>query len=244
MGCNGSKQQAAPAPNLLQNPEPAGAKPAVAPEGDYSVVLERSDDAETLGLSIVDGKGSFTITVVKEDGMVPSYNKKDDTTPEQQVKVGDVIVAVNSAFGDSEAMKKEMKEKTVTLTLKRKAEESPEAAAPVENTPAAEEGAAAADATAAEPAAAEAAAEPATEPVPADAAAVVDEAAAADVTAAEGATAEPAADTSTEVATEVVVVAAEPPAERAASQDAESIPVDEEPLEVSPEGGKCSVCGC
>lgn len=241
MGCNGSKQQAAPAPNLLQNPEPAGAKPAVAPEGDYSVVLERSGDAETLGLSIVDGKGSFTITVVKEDGMVPSYNKKDDTTPEQQVKVGDVIVAVNSAFGDSEAMKKEMKEQTVTLTLKRKAEESPEAAAPVENTPAAEEGAAA-DATAAEPAAAEAAAEPATEPVPADAAAVVDEAAAADVTAAEGATAEPAADTSTEVA----VVAAEPPAEaeQSRTQDDEEIPVDEEPLELVPEGGKCSVCGC
>lgn len=257
MGCGGSKAKAqgqeAPAPNLLQGSAPTG-DVKVCPEGDYKVTLERSSDADTLGMSIAGNadSNSYKIQALKEEGIAPAYNKTQENAPEQQIKAGDLIVAVNAVFGDLDAMKKQLSEKAVTLTLKRAAPE-PEAAAAT-SAPAT----ASTEEAAAEPAA-EAAAEPAAEP-PAEAAAApaeepsTEQAPATDVAAVEpvaaeqvasgapdAAPAEVAASTEAEAAPEAAVVTIEP---SPPADDEECLPIAEEPLEVNPEGGKCMVCGC
>lgn len=247
MGCGGSKakaqgQQEAQAPNLLQGSAATG-DAKVCPEGDYKVTLERSGDADTLGMSIVGNENNaYKIQSLKEEGMVPTYNKTQENTPEQQVKTGDLIVAVNGAFGDLEAMKTQLSEKAVTLTLKR-------AAAEAETAPAATEEAAPAEPAAAEPAAeppAEAAAEPAAPPAEYDerdwnqaTEATAGEPVAVEQVAA--AAPEVAASTEVEAAPEaaVVTLTPSPPVD-----NEESLPIVEEPLELNPEGGKCTVCGC
>eukprot|EP00929_Paragymnodinium_shiwhaense_P035785 TRINITY_DN19282_c0_g1_i1.p1 TRINITY_DN19282_c0_g1~~TRINITY_DN19282_c0_g1_i1.p1 ORF type:complete len:222 (-),score=62.31 TRINITY_DN19282_c0_g1_i1:289-891(-) len=113
MGCSGSKNAAgAPA-----------APAAAAPEGDFKLTLERADAAQAMGLLIVASTDPVGIQVqaVKEDGLVPTYNKQYESTPEQQVKSGDIIVAINSVFGDFELMKKEFEQQKLSLTLRRPA---------------------------------------------------------------------------------------------------------------------------
>jgi len=245
MGCGGSKAKAqgqeAPAPNLLQGSAPTG-DVKVCPEGDYKVTLERSSDADTLGMSIAGNadSNSYKIQALKEEGIAPAYNKTQENAPEQQIKAGDLIVAVNAVFGDLDAMKKQLSEKAVTLTLKRAAPE-PEAAAAT-SAPAT----ASTEEAAAEPPAEAAAApaeEPSTEQAPATDVAAVEPVAAEQVAsgAPDAAPAEVAASTEAEAAPEAAVVTIEPspPAE-----DEECLPIAEEPLEVNPEGGKCMVCGC
>lgn len=230
MGCGGSKAAAAP----------AAAK--TAPEGDYKVVLERNGDAETLGLTIV-GIADHTLLVerLKEEGLVPAFNKTVENTPEGQVNAGDYIVAVNTVFGDVEAMRAQLKEKTVNLTMKRKAAEAP-----------------AAEATAATPAAPATegnetapVAEPAAEPAAAaEEAKATDAAPTEEPKAAEGeaASAEPAPATAEAEAAPAPTEEPAPQAETAvepasiqASDEDQLVPIAEEPLETQPEKGK-SVC--
>jgi len=87
----------------------------------YKVVLERNGDAETLGLTIV-GMADMTLLVqgLHEEGLVSAFNKTVENTPEGQVNAGDFIVAVNTVFGDLEAMWQQLQEETVNLTMKRK----------------------------------------------------------------------------------------------------------------------------
>eukprot|EP00929_Paragymnodinium_shiwhaense_P124384 TRINITY_DN9973_c0_g2_i1.p1 TRINITY_DN9973_c0_g2~~TRINITY_DN9973_c0_g2_i1.p1 ORF type:complete len:245 (-),score=81.06 TRINITY_DN9973_c0_g2_i1:267-923(-) len=112
MGCTGSKTAAAAA---------AAAPIAAAPEGDYKLTVERTDDSQTVGLMIVGNvePAGILVQAVKEDGLVPTYNRQHENTPEQQVREGDVIVAVNAVFGDFEEMKKELAQQKLTLMVKR-----------------------------------------------------------------------------------------------------------------------------
>eukprot|EP00929_Paragymnodinium_shiwhaense_P111252 TRINITY_DN78_c0_g2_i1.p1 TRINITY_DN78_c0_g2~~TRINITY_DN78_c0_g2_i1.p1 ORF type:complete len:203 (-),score=95.50 TRINITY_DN78_c0_g2_i1:303-911(-) len=172
MGCSGSKNVAA---------APAAAAAPVAPEADFKVALETTEATQPLGLTIVSCAQpavGILVQTVKEEGLVPTYNKQYESTPEQQVAAGDVIVAVNGIFGDYEQMTKELQQqKKLTLSLRRPAagaaaeraektaeEQQPEKAAPA-GEPAAEPevvAAAASGEAAAEPAAVE----PAEAPTP------------------------------------------------------------------------------
>jgi len=67
---------------------------------------------------------------LKEDGLVPEFVKANDNTPDQHVKAGDRIIAVNGVSSDLEQMKKELSMKTVVLTVQRAA--AVEEAAPKE----------------------------------------------------------------------------------------------------------------
>jgi len=152
-GCSGSK---------------TAEKTASAPVGDFQVTLERPGGDETLGVTVVSmSDNSIKFLTIKEEGLIPAWNKQNETTPELVIKEGDVIVCVNGVYVSSEAMKKELKEKTIALTLKRGTTPTPEADASIDDVAADE--AAAADAAAAAAAAADAAdaadAPAATEPV-------------------------------------------------------------------------------
>lgn len=114
MGCSGS---------TAAQPKPV----AAAPEGDYKVTIERADDAK-MGLSIVTmTDNTIKINALKDEGLVSDWNKKnEEASPELMVKEGDLILAVNGVFVDVEAMKKEMEQKTFTMTLKRAPVVTPE----------------------------------------------------------------------------------------------------------------------
>jgi hypothetical protein len=108
MGCTGSKTAAAPVQKV---------------EGDFKVTLERASDEQALGVTFlnhdIDG-GLLAIEAIKEEGLLPEYNvKANENAPEQQVKVGDRIIAVNTVTCDLEKMKAELKQKTVVLTVQR-----------------------------------------------------------------------------------------------------------------------------
>lgn len=228
MGCKGSKAAAAPAP--------AAATASAVPEGDYKVTLEKMGDADVMGLTIVDqADNTILVHALKEEGLALAFNKTQENVPENQINAGDVIVAVNAVFGDIAAMKTELKQKTVTLTMKRK---SAAAAAEEKATPPA--------APALEGPEPEPAVESAAEPVvsseeaasgEAPAAAQIDAIAAREPTGDEAVVvAEPAP--ATEEPTEDVQVVQKEPA-----LEDQLVPFVEEPLELRPEAGtKCGVC--
>lgn len=119
MGCNGSKS--------------AGAAPVAKPqpvEGDFTVTLERTSDEQTLGLRVIDAEqGVLRVEGVKEEGLVPDFIKVNESTPDQHVKQGDLIVAVNGVTGETDKLKAEFKAKTIELTIKRVAPAVPMPAA-------------------------------------------------------------------------------------------------------------------
>jgi len=139
----------------------AAAAPAQKIEGDFKITLQRTSDKQALGVTFVDldvAAGLLGVEALKEEGLLPEYIKAKENAPEQQLKVGDRIIAVNAVSGNLTKMKAELKQKTLVLVVQR---------APVE------------PALAVEPAVTEPAAEPETVPVPETAAT---EAAATDLT--------------------------------------------------------------
>eukprot|EP00929_Paragymnodinium_shiwhaense_P006417 TRINITY_DN10979_c0_g1_i1.p1 TRINITY_DN10979_c0_g1~~TRINITY_DN10979_c0_g1_i1.p1 ORF type:complete len:224 (+),score=87.84 TRINITY_DN10979_c0_g1_i1:87-758(+) len=213
MGCGSSKPKAA-----------TPAAPAVSPEGDFKVELAKTENLQTVGLTIVAGKEPVGILVqaVKEEGLVPTYNKSKEGTPDVQVQEGDVIVAVNGLFGDFELMKKELAAATLALAIKRPGVPAPatEVAAAAAPEAAATDAAASAEAAPAEATVTEPAAEPA-----ADAPAETENVAAAPAREAANTTESPAADVQP------------PPTEEAPKQSdllggADTIPVTEAEQEV------------
>jgi hypothetical protein len=91
------------------------------PAKDFKITLERTSDDQALGLVIVDAAPALAVEGLKEDGLVPEFVKANDNTPDQHVKVGDRIIAVNGVSSDLEQMKKELAMKTVVLTMQRAA---------------------------------------------------------------------------------------------------------------------------
>lgn len=203
MGCNGSKSAgAAPV-----------AKPVAQPvEGDFKVTLERTSDEQTLGLRVIDAEqGVLRVEGVKEEGLVPDFIKANESTPDQHVKQGDLIVAVNGVTGETDKLKAEFKAKTIELTIKRVAPAVPMPAAE----PAAEPEASstenkAEDAEAAPPAA------------DGDAAPAVDDAPIADAPAADA----PAAVESDDAVMEVELVSEAQPVVEPAAEAAEDAAID------------------
>eukprot|EP00929_Paragymnodinium_shiwhaense_P037612 TRINITY_DN20002_c0_g1_i3.p1 TRINITY_DN20002_c0_g1~~TRINITY_DN20002_c0_g1_i3.p1 ORF type:complete len:152 (-),score=23.94 TRINITY_DN20002_c0_g1_i3:30-485(-) len=88
-------------------------------EGEYKISIERSADDVGLGLAIfkMDDQTYFVHTV-KDIGLVPTWNAKNTNSPEVQVRNGDYITAVNGVSGDHGKMMEQLKEKTLSLTLR------------------------------------------------------------------------------------------------------------------------------
>merc|ERR1740130_634066 len=132
MGCSGSKASQATAPAAVK------ASASQTPEGDFKINLENASGSERLGAVAQFPESKYIlIESVKEEGLIPSWNKGCENTPEMQVKSGDLIVVVNGVFGNSDLMLAELKSKTITLTMKRAqsaigitAAEAPSAATP------------------------------------------------------------------------------------------------------------------
>jgi hypothetical protein len=114
MGCNGSKTAQAGTPVAAK-----AASPTQIPEGDFKINLENATGSESLGAfcQFPDSK-YILVERVKEEGLIPSWNKGCENTPEMQVQAWDCIVVVNGVFGNTELMKAELKSKAITLTVK------------------------------------------------------------------------------------------------------------------------------
>eukprot|EP00929_Paragymnodinium_shiwhaense_P043636 TRINITY_DN22427_c0_g1_i1.p1 TRINITY_DN22427_c0_g1~~TRINITY_DN22427_c0_g1_i1.p1 ORF type:complete len:237 (-),score=90.44 TRINITY_DN22427_c0_g1_i1:461-1171(-) len=236
MGCGGSKAAEAAAPVASGS----------APEGDYKITLLRTAAEETIGLTVKASKEpvGFLVEGIKEEGLVPAYNKTKEEAPDSQVKAGDVIVAVNSIFGEIEAMKKELSNMQLSLAIKRGGLDLPVVGGAAA-APAAEAGTTAEAATKAE-------AEPASEPLvePAAEAAVEKQEAPTEEKQEEPAapaTEPPAAGTA---AAEAEASPAEAPAVLAESSEAkgsvlvtpDEAPVAEGPQEVAADEKKSACC--
>eukprot|EP00929_Paragymnodinium_shiwhaense_P025651 TRINITY_DN15456_c0_g1_i1.p1 TRINITY_DN15456_c0_g1~~TRINITY_DN15456_c0_g1_i1.p1 ORF type:complete len:251 (-),score=72.78 TRINITY_DN15456_c0_g1_i1:167-919(-) len=127
MGCGDSKGTAAPAP-----------EPNVAPQGDYKVTLVRATTSETIGMTVLAmADNTLKVTGLSQEGLLPRWNK-DASTGDDVVKVGDIIIAVNKAYGDLTAMRAQLSKRTVVFTVQRSPESTTSTCAPpVEENPAA-----------------------------------------------------------------------------------------------------------
>jgi hypothetical protein len=246
MGCSGSKASQAKAPAAAQ-----AETPSQIPEGDFKINLENvSGSPYSLGAVAQFPESKYIlIESVKEKGLIPSWNKGCENTPEMQVKAGDLIVVVNGVFGESDLMLAELKAKAITLTVKRgqpatatQAAEAPASEAAAAATPVAAE-APAVEAPAAEAAVADAAAAPVAE-APSEEAPVAESTAAeapvVKVLAETPAAAEPAA-----VAT--AAAASEEPAVKSPAVVMPQINVQAEDGEISADAREerlCNLCVC
>mmetsp|Transcript_82990 Transcript_82990/g.231576 ORF Transcript_82990/g.231576 Transcript_82990/m.231576 type:complete len:272 (-) Transcript_82990:178-993(-) len=81
-------------------------------KADVDVILQRSVEAEKLGMA-VKGVGRMMIVIgIGEDGLVPMWNKENPTA---QLETGDLISAVNGIDGSARSMMVELKTKKVLL---------------------------------------------------------------------------------------------------------------------------------
>lgn len=123
MGCRGSKDA-----NYARGSRTGGAAPVTVTagaEGDFKVHLERSAD-EPFGLSIaLLSDNMILVELVWTVGLVPAWNKRNLSTPEVQVRPGDIIIGVNGIFGNTDDMLRELKTADIILTVKRADAESP-----------------------------------------------------------------------------------------------------------------------
>eukprot|EP00929_Paragymnodinium_shiwhaense_P047948 TRINITY_DN24315_c0_g1_i1.p1 TRINITY_DN24315_c0_g1~~TRINITY_DN24315_c0_g1_i1.p1 ORF type:complete len:241 (-),score=62.61 TRINITY_DN24315_c0_g1_i1:212-934(-) len=192
MGCSGSKAPAVP----------AAAAPSVKkdPEGDFKVLIEGASENDKLGLAIVGmSDNTYKVTDVREAGLVPDWNKNNESTPANVVKAGDLIVSINGKFGDLEAMKAELKTTSLCLAIQRGAAApavapAAPAAAPAQ-APSMAEPAAEPTTELTEPAAEPAAATEPPAPTPVEAAAPAEAVTTAESAALDGVAAEPACGT-------------------------------------------------
>jgi hypothetical protein len=171
MGCSSSKSA---------SKAPAQAATAV-PEGDFKINLENPTGDLGMGVTVQQPEKKYILVeIVKDEGLIPAWNKNNENTPEVQVKPGDLIVVINGKFGNSEEMLAECKTSTITLAVKRAASPAEETVAekleadrPATSGPAAEGPAAETPAAEAEAAEAPLAQAPAAETLAAEASAPV-----------------------------------------------------------------------
>lgn len=111
MGCC-SSSQAAP-PLVAQQAELSTV------EGDFKIRATRSSD-ESLGIDITAHEQKFVkVTRIEESGLIAAWNSANSNT-DDQLNVGDIIVAVNNYNGDWPMMRTLLSEKTeLVLSVKR-----------------------------------------------------------------------------------------------------------------------------
>jgi hypothetical protein len=118
MGCSGSKTGKVSEPEVID----MSANPLVTmeiPEGDFKVRVENTNGDVGLGVLATFPENKYILVeAVKDQGLIPSWNRSHENTPELQVRAGDLIVVVNGVFGTTDLMLAEVKAKTVTLTVK------------------------------------------------------------------------------------------------------------------------------
>merc|ERR1712224_697986 len=116
-GCGGSKQ----ATKAPESKVAAPAQAVAAPEGDFKITIQNPNGGKSLGLVIAYPEKKYILVEgVKEDGLIASWNKNNLNSEENvQVNEGDMFVAINGVFGDSDAMLAECKTESITLVVKR-----------------------------------------------------------------------------------------------------------------------------
>jgi len=136
MGCSGSKT--APQAQAASKAAPE------TPEGDFKITVQNTQGEAGLGLvAKFPEKTYILVESVKEEGLIPSWNKANVNTPDVQVNAGDMLVAINGKSGNSDEMLAECKAESITFVVKRApsptvAAESPAPEAAAADSPATE----------------------------------------------------------------------------------------------------------
>jgi hypothetical protein len=246
MGCSGSKQ-ASQAPVTSQ-------VASSAPEGDFKIIVQNPKGDAALGLGVKSLETKYILVEsTKEEGLIPSWNRDNANTPEIQIKPGDMLIAINSKFGNCDEMLAECKSMSITLLVKR----GSGSAQPPAEAPAAEM--LAAEGPAAETPAETAAENPTSQPLAEAAVAEVSTAdATAETPAAEYPAAEPAAAEDTTNLSALKSPTAEAPGEEQAPMDLApepaqtdatlglsdaSVSIEPETAEMDPAATGSKVCG-
>merc|ERR1740117_709500 len=103
MGCGDSQPVPSPSlqpkpPSAIPSPE-ASAHEEAAPEGDFKIQLEKTTGSDKMGAIVVSPDDEILVVrSVKEQGMIPDWNKRNENAPELQVKPGDLILSINGIF--------------------------------------------------------------------------------------------------------------------------------------------------
>eukprot|EP00929_Paragymnodinium_shiwhaense_P090331 TRINITY_DN50486_c0_g1_i1.p1 TRINITY_DN50486_c0_g1~~TRINITY_DN50486_c0_g1_i1.p1 ORF type:complete len:175 (-),score=18.42 TRINITY_DN50486_c0_g1_i1:376-900(-) len=106
------------------------------PHGDFEVSLkpglwsDREGGRLGLAVDVSTEPAGLLVRRLFPQGWVPSYNEEHKSTPEQQIRPGDVIIAVGTVFGDTHEMRTWLWWNVqygmdVELTMKRGVEQLP-----------------------------------------------------------------------------------------------------------------------
>jgi len=144
-GSSGGKQEpAASSQKTLQQQTNAGVpRQELGPQGDFKINLEKNSHGrissltgggggpEGLGVVVIyPEKRVMLVRAMKDEGLIPAWNRAAET--EVQVRPGDMIVAINSVFGNTDDMAKEfVGQNSLTLNIKRGAANLEPAPAPM-----------------------------------------------------------------------------------------------------------------
>eukprot|EP00929_Paragymnodinium_shiwhaense_P028602 TRINITY_DN16556_c0_g1_i2.p1 TRINITY_DN16556_c0_g1~~TRINITY_DN16556_c0_g1_i2.p1 ORF type:complete len:115 (-),score=3.11 TRINITY_DN16556_c0_g1_i2:27-371(-) len=71
------------------------------PTGDYAITLERTEEAEPLGVTIVATcDQTYLVVEMQQNGLIPAWNCAHVEVRQRMVDLGDRILVVNGVFGN------------------------------------------------------------------------------------------------------------------------------------------------
>eukprot|EP00929_Paragymnodinium_shiwhaense_P080047 TRINITY_DN41725_c0_g1_i2.p1 TRINITY_DN41725_c0_g1~~TRINITY_DN41725_c0_g1_i2.p1 ORF type:complete len:329 (+),score=41.60 TRINITY_DN41725_c0_g1_i2:73-1059(+) len=114
MGCGAGKHSRRPEAAEEESPDAVD---------EFQLTLQRRSKADSLGLLVVDEvdevDATLRIEAVRREGLVSAFMRANANELDLHFKVGYRIVAVNGVCGDCEAMRNELEEQVVVLTVQR-----------------------------------------------------------------------------------------------------------------------------
>eukprot|EP00929_Paragymnodinium_shiwhaense_P028603 TRINITY_DN16556_c0_g1_i3.p1 TRINITY_DN16556_c0_g1~~TRINITY_DN16556_c0_g1_i3.p1 ORF type:complete len:140 (-),score=20.24 TRINITY_DN16556_c0_g1_i3:106-525(-) len=90
------------------------------PTGDYAITLERTEEAEPLGVTIVATcDQTYLVVEMQQNGLIPAWNCAHVEVRQRMVDLGDRILVVNGVFGNVGRMKEQFEKEVMVCVLKK-----------------------------------------------------------------------------------------------------------------------------
>eukprot|EP00929_Paragymnodinium_shiwhaense_P015980 TRINITY_DN124084_c0_g1_i1.p1 TRINITY_DN124084_c0_g1~~TRINITY_DN124084_c0_g1_i1.p1 ORF type:complete len:246 (-),score=61.01 TRINITY_DN124084_c0_g1_i1:210-947(-) len=87
--------------------------------GDYMIGLARTSGLESVGVVVVPmSNKTYKVLEIKEEGLIPDWNKAHERTPFLLVKEKDIILAVNGVSGNVKEMMLEFQQESIHCLMK------------------------------------------------------------------------------------------------------------------------------
>jgi len=91
------------------------------PQGDFKATMQRKEGEQQKGVGVSILRSALGVKVhgLKDEGLIPDWNKAHQHMPEVQFEIGDEIIDVNGISEDIEQMLRQCKQAHIVLTVRR-----------------------------------------------------------------------------------------------------------------------------